>query len=240
MKNFYALTALLIPFLLGSCSNPTQPAYDGPGLHGQVFLEDSTGTRIPPPYAGITVTFPGISVSTDSLGNWTIQNPPQGNYNIVFSKDGFGSTSFSQDYNFTDSTGGWNDPDLVVLTQAPDSIVRVENVLVYDSTSPWTPEWLIPTVTATSQRVFIFIDTIPNVSSTGAHFSHPMELLEHDDNEWSDYDPEEIGYLGLHHGQTVYVTACAGSSATKFLDSNNHEVLGNVGPASNAYPVVIP
>jgi hypothetical protein len=232
--------------LLNSCSSPTAPAYDGPGIYGQVSLEDSTGTPIPPPYSGITVSFPSASivVNADSLGKWNIPNPPQGNYNILFSKEGFGSTSFKENYVITNSpgssTGSFNEPGIVVLTQAPDSIVRVENVLVFDSTSPWTPSGFMVSVTATSPRVFLFIDTIPNVPSTGVHLSHPIELLEHVANEWDNADPEEISYLGLRHGQTVYVTACAASAATKYIDVNNHQVLGNVGPSSNAVPIVIP
>jgi hypothetical protein len=67
-----------------------------------------------------------------------------------------------------------------------------------------------------------------------------MELYEHLDDEWDDPDPEDLTYLGLRHGQTAYITACAAWSSIRFLDSNNHEVLGNVGPSSNAFPIVIP
>ncbi|GEM_PF-2989254 len=228
--------------LVAGCSSPTAPAVTYPALYGRVQLEDSTGTPIPPPYSGILVTIPNWNdtVHADSLGNWNMANPPQGSYNVLFSKAGFGSTSFKENYSITYNSWGWNEQLFVALTAAPDTIVRVEKVLVFDSTSPWTPLWLVPSVTATSPRVFLFIDTVPNVPSTGIHLSQPIELLEHSANEWDNADPEEIGYLGLPHGKTVYVTACAASNAMRFLDSNNHEVLGNVGPSSNAYPVVIP
>ena len=242
MKHFIIFLVLSISVVFGSCTTTTTPAVTYPALYGQVLLEDSTGTQIPPPYSGITVTASGSSdsVHTDSLGNWKMANPPQGSYNVVFSKNGFGSTSFPETYTITNNSWGWSEQLLVALTKAPDSIVRVEKVLVFDSTSPWTPLTLAMTVTGTSQRVFFFVDTIPNVPSTGVHLSYPTELYYHVANEWGNVDPDEIGYLGLRHGQTVYVTACAASNAVRFLDSNNHEVLGNVGPSSNAYPIVIP
>ena len=242
MKHIIAFLVLLISVFLGSCTNPTTPAVTYPALYGQVLLEDSTGTLIPTPYSGIAVSVPGYddTVHTDSLGNWNMANPPQGSYNVVFSKNGFRSTSFPETYTITNNSDSWEEQLLVALTKAPDSIVRVEKVLVFDSTSPWTPASMAMTVTATSQRVFFFIDTVPNVPSTGVHLSYPTELYYHVANEWGNGDPDEIGYLGLHHGQTVYVTACAASNAVRFLDSNNHEVLGNVGPSSNAYPIVVP
>jgi hypothetical protein len=242
MKHLIAFLILSISVVFGSCTSTTTPAVTYPALYGQVLLEDSTGTLLPTPYSGITVSVPGFgdSVHTDSLGNWNMANPPQGNYNVVFSKNGFGSTSFPENYIITNNSDSWSEQLLVALTKAPDSIVRVEKVLVFDSTSPWTPASMAMTVTATSQRVFFFIDTLPNVPSTGVHLSYPTELYYHVANEWGNADLDGIGYLGLHHGQTVYVTACAGSESTQFLDSNNHEVLGYVGPSSNVYPVVYP
>ncbi len=249
MKHLIALLVLIIPVFLGSCTtSPTAPPYDGPGLYGQVMLEDSTGTPIMPPYSGIIVFIPGFSdtVRADALGKWNITSPPQGNYSLIFSKDGFGSTSFQENYVITISPGSasesFSEPGMVVLTQAPDSIVRVENVLVFDSTSPWIPAGIYVSVTATSPRVFIFIDTVPNIPSTGVHLSDPMELYEHHDNEFDDPDPEDLSYLGLRHGQRIYITACAASAATgwKYVGNGNQVQLSNVGPSSNAYWVDIP
>ena len=229
--------------LLGSCSSPTPPSDDGPGLYGQISLEDSTGTPILPPYSGITVSIPrNTSISADSLGNWRIPNPPQGNYNLIFSKEGFGSTSYKESYIITYNTWTYSEPGNgmpFVLTQAPDSIVRVEKVLDWDSTSPGTPQSMALFVTAKASRVFYFIDSTPNVPSTGVHTSGPIEIYEHNANQWYG-DMDWLSNYGFHHGETVYVTACAASAATRYLDVNNHEALGNVGPSSNAYPIVIP
>ncbi len=189
------------------------------------------------------VTIPGTntSVTADSLGHWTIANPPQypSNYNVVVSKAGFGTMSFPENNSDFDSVGWWP-PGFVVLTLAPDSIVHVETVFYYDSTSPWTPQEVLPAVTASSSRVFIFIDTIPNIPSTGIHLSYPTEIYGNLGNEWIANDPTGIGNFAFRHGETIYVSACAAFDDIRYLDSNNHEVLGNVGPISNSYPIVIP
>jgi len=239
MKHFLVLATLSISVLLGSCSTgPQEITYPS---YGHIKLEDSTGTPIPPPYTGITVTIPetNTSVTTDSLGHWTIASLPLNNYHIIISKEGFGSISFLENTSVIDSVG-WFPPGFVVLTQAPASIVHIEKVFCWDSSGTYFPAGVMPAVTAKSSRVFIFIDTIPNIPSTGVHLSNPSEIYGHLGNDWVANDQTDIGYLGIRHGQTIYITACAAYDGVRFLDSNNHEVLGNVGPSSNAYPIVFP
>ncbi len=240
MKHIIAFLVLSISVILGSCTNPGNPASTSLTRYGRVQLEDSTGNPIPPPYSGITVTIPeaNISVNADALGHWTIPNAPPYpyNYHVVVSKPGFGTISFPEDEGDLDSTYSysWFPTGFVVLTTAPDSIVHVEKVFCSDSTE------VLPAVTASSSRVFIFIDTLPNIPSTGVHLSDPSEIYGSLGNDWVANDPTYIGNLNLHHGQTIYITACAASNTIRYLDSNNHEVLANVGPSSNAYPIVIP
>jgi len=243
MKRLLTFAVLWISVLVGSCTSPSNPAVTTLPLYGRVQLEDSTGNPIPPPYSGITVTLPGtnISVTADSLGHWTIPNQPPypSSSNFVVSKSGFGTLSFHENESVFD-TIGWEPPGFVVLTQAPDSIVHIEKVFCWDSADVYQQGGVLAAVTAKSSRVFLFVDTVPNIPSTGVHLSIPTEIFGSDPNNWVANDQVDIGYLGLRHGQTIYVSACAGSDAMRFLDSNNHEVLGNVGPSSNVYSVVFP
>ncbi|HEY3874015.1 MAG TPA: hypothetical protein VGM92_00930 [Candidatus Kapabacteria bacterium] len=236
MKSFATFSIVSIALLFNSCSTSSSPGLINP-IDGRVQLEDSTGNPIPPPYSGITVTIPetNTSVTADSRGYWAIANPPQypDNYNIVISKAGFGTLSFSGYYDLLDSTA-WFPPGFVVMTLAPENIVHIEHVLYYDSTAPWVPVEIYPVITSKSTRVFIFIDTIPNIRSTGIHLSGPIEIYGHSGNNWLPNDGAEIGYWGFHRGRTIYISACAGSSSTEFGDS-----LRFVGPISNSYPVVV-
>jgi hypothetical protein len=243
MKHFLVFAIFSISVLLNSCLRTTAPEVTPQPRYGRVQLEDVTGNIIPPPYSGITVTFSGtnISVAADSLGHWTIPNAPPYpyNYNVVVSKAGFGTVSFPENEGDLDSNT-WFPTGFVVLSLAPDSIVHIEKVFCWDSSDTYFPAGVMPAVTAKSSRVFIFIDTVPNIPSTGVHLSEPSEIYGNLGDQWMANDQVDIGYLGLRHGQTIYITACAASDAIRFLDSNNHEVLGNVGPASDPYPVVFP
>ncbi|HEY3873945.1 MAG TPA: hypothetical protein VGM92_00580, partial [Candidatus Kapabacteria bacterium] len=66
-----AILAAMIAAMAGCTSPNSLPVY--PKLSGTVSLEDSTGTRIPPPYSGITVSIPSanLSTTTDAQGNFS-------------------------------------------------------------------------------------------------------------------------------------------------------------------------
>ena len=86
------ILAVIIVTMAG-CSNPNALPYY-PQLQGTITLEDSTGTLIPPPYSGITVSIPSanLSTSTDPQGNFNFPTEPEGAFNEVIAKKGFDST----------------------------------------------------------------------------------------------------------------------------------------------------
>jgi hypothetical protein len=73
-----------------SCKTSTSPQGEGT-LEGQTYLVDTLGNRLPP-FSNISVEVLGTSLetTTDSLGEWEIDNVPNGTQTLRFSKPGFG------------------------------------------------------------------------------------------------------------------------------------------------------
>jgi hypothetical protein len=93
-KNAFSLAIVAFLLLLTACKDEDSICTTCPipgTIKGTLMLVDSTGIAFDD-YSGATVELEGTSYQTtsNSLGEWEIQNVPIGIYTIRFSKQGFG------------------------------------------------------------------------------------------------------------------------------------------------------
>ncbi len=227
------ILAVIIVTMAG-CSNPNALPYY-PQLQGTVTLEDSTGTLIPPPYSGITVSIPSanLSTSTDAQGNFNFPSEPKGSFDEVIAKKGFDST-----IRYTPGTWGPNIGQMLQLTNAPDSIVTLE--LVWQS--PNLTE-IDADVRSKATHVFFVIDTLDTNAlaanvlppSDSIHLVDPVEIQPSAEVGWFG-GIGSTGY-GFKVPQLALLSAFAVLGEPVYDSIGKHRIIVNAGPRSNAWEV---
>jgi hypothetical protein len=234
MKNylFQSCLAAVLMVSIAGCSNPDGlPVY--PQVSGTVTLEDSTGTLIPPPYSGITVSIPSanLSTATDAQGNFSFLHEPSGAFDEIVSKKGFDTT-----IRHTPATWGFNIGQMLQLTNAPDSIVTLE---LMDETQ--NPNEIYVYVRSKAPHVFFAIDTIDTSlagvfpPSNGIHFVDPVEIKPSAEVGWFG----GIGATGYGFKGIALVSAFAVLGDPVYDTIGKHRIVVNAGPRSNSWGVVL-
>jgi hypothetical protein len=222
------LAAIIVIF--AGCTNPNSlPSY--PQLQGTVGLEDSTGTLIPPPYSGITVSIPSanLSTSTDAQGNFSFLSEPGGSFDEVISKKGFDSTIRLIPYNWGPCIG-----QQLQLTNAPDSIVTLELV---DQTPD--PAEIYVYVRSKASHVFFVIDTLDTNAqasnvlppSDSIHLVDPVEIRPSAQVGWFG-GIGSMGY-GFKEPHLAFLSAFAVQGDPVYDTIGKHRTIVNAGPRSN-------
>jgi hypothetical protein len=221
----------VITVTIAGCSNPNALPYY-PQLSGTVTLEDSTGTKIPPPYSGITVSIPSpnLSTSTDPQGNFSFPIEPNGAFDEVIVKNGFDTT-----IRHIPSTWGPCIGQMLQLTNAPDSIVTLE--LVWQS--PNLAE-IDAYVRSKASHVFFVIDTLADTNLRGSnwlppsdsiHFVDPVEIQPSAQVGWFGGIDSVYGFKEPHY---ALVSAFAVLGDPIYDSIGNHRIIRNAGPRSEA------
>ena len=222
---------------MAGCTSPNSlPVY--PELSGTVSLEDSSGTRIPPPYSGINVSIPSanLSTSTDAQGNFSFLTEPSGSFDEVVSKNGFDTT-----IRHTPATWGPNIGQMLQLTNAPDSIVTLE---LMDETQ--NPDEIYVYVRSKAPHVFFVIDTLDTNAlasnvlppSNGIHFVDPVEIKPSAEVGWfGGITSTGYGFKKPYFLAIVSAFAVLGNPVYDTI--GNHRIIVNAGPRSNLWGVVL-
>jgi hypothetical protein len=121
-----------------SCkSTTTGPSVVSTSIKGRVITASSY-RNYTPPFSGIKVSVlgTGVSAMTDDSGYYTLQNVPQGTYNIKISKSGYGDILWKS----VTITGGGNvpinwvyGPEYVTLMEVSNAVATITSAYVVDT-----------------------------------------------------------------------------------------------------------
>jgi len=220
MKKSAVIFALIVWTLLsitGCNENPESGSGLSGNLGGSAGLIDLNENQILNS-SGITVSAEGTGFTTtsDSSGTWNITSLPQGTYNIVFSKSGFG-TLILPDFQFVG--GGQASAGQVYLYQIPTySVKKLSDSISfdefgdadYDITFNVSFSGSIPTDSGYT-NAYVFFGTNSSVSSDSNNYLYYTEIGgnagDTSISQKEGYDLPEI----LIPGKKIYTIAYGGS-----------------------------
>ena len=193
MKNIAILSSILALALLGACKSATTIVENDVGIiQGKVAL--SVNCNAFSNDSGATVQIEGtvFSATTNSLGDWTINNVPAGIYNILITKPAFDTDLIPEDqfsgagtqFNENGSISSFSPLlDSVLITSIQitksdsiryrDSVVNKDSVgVIYDTISP---EYFLTTsfTMQGADSAIFFYGTLTDVTRPTSYFQTP-------------------------------------------------------------------
>jgi len=136
MKIQITLSILLAAALLGGCKNSTvvQSSDDLGTLRGKVAVFVNCDALSNASGATVHIEGTGFSATTDSLGEWTMNNVPAGIYNILITKPGFDTDLIAQDQ-FSGAGTQFLENGMISSTSPLLDSVRISSVQITKSDS---------------------------------------------------------------------------------------------------------
>lgn len=232
--------------LLMSCSkkNTTEvlPTPTG-SLTGRVVLNNSQGAVVENA-AGVTVSLDSTSynTTTDSLGNYTLKNIPQGIYTITYNKSGY---SIHKMIDVTIDAGNAPIVASYVNLYEPSSVQITSFSAKLDSPNVNVSVTINPPSSNSSfayyaPTVLVFMSTSPSVSSVNYISTYNIDFQYGNGNSIS----EDISsyYLNYPSGSKIYLIAYPNSyNEDSYLNpATGRTVYEGLGTPSSVVPVTLP
>ena len=222
MNHKYLLAFSLILssiMLLSSCKNSIAPTEPNSKLNGNLWgivnlIQENHANN--PSSEGVSVTIEGttLSTTTDSIGYWRFTNLKSGVYNIMFSKQGYGTTKLIK-YNFVPSdtmNSLYN-----MLFQIPDYYISVLHATELRDSIEVSGK--ISENTNYSRYAMLFY----SLDSTVDYNNYNLEeyLILYPDSSTFDFTVTKnlLHDSGLQSGSIVYLAAYTYTGLTAYTDS---------------------
>jgi len=206
-------------------------------VKGVVALFDSTGARVPNA-TGVTVSIDSttFTTTTDSDGNYTINNVAQGEYTITCSKTGYSTYKATNQFVLVEYSTTNIPP---VYLYAP-SIVTITNLTVQNSDSSCTISYTInPPSNFISEYVTFFISTSSTVSPS--NYIMPISFV----SSYGSTITTQVSslYQYFPSGSTVYIVAYGSYSGIHYTSPSTGKIVyagGLCAKPSNIASVTLP
>jgi carboxypeptidase family protein len=248
-------SVIVFSLLVSSCSQSNSVSNVQSGSITGLTMLVGNGTGNLPSSAGITVSLDNsnYSAQTDSAGHWEINNVAPGNYNVAFSKSGFGMCRI---YGITIEGPGTAYLDGISLGIASTISPTVSNVSI--STGTDGKPMLAWTAPPPNSQTFFFVDLDSTVQPGSQHAL--SEVCRGIDQTPGDSDSttasDKFGFsvaslynAGIPSGTKVYLSGsninnyCSATSACSgsYYDPVHNAYLAiSPGPRSNVVALTIP
>jgi hypothetical protein len=124
MKIQPVLSCILALALLGACKSSTTVVQNDVGIiQGKVAISVNCNALSNDSGATVQIEGTGFSTTTNSLGDWTMNNVPAGIYNIIITKPGFDTDLIAQDQFSGAGTQFLENGAISATSPLPDSVL---------------------------------------------------------------------------------------------------------------------
>ncbi len=235
MKIKPILFSLLPLALLGACKSSTTVVQNDVGIiQGKVALSVNCNALSNDSGATVQIEETGFSATTNSLGDWTMNNVPAGIYNIIITKPGFDTDLIAQDEFSGAGTQFLENGSISSTSPLPDSVSilsilvtkRDSTTLVNDSTIDTIVYIYSVSMTFTMNgpdSAISFMQTLTDISRSGVDSLRTQlqisrnEDLVHNDTLYGflwEYPPGGYQPGSIEAGDTIVVTTTPSISTT--------------------------
>ncbi len=229
-----------IAFFGLSCSNPSSPVSPIEGsIAGHIALLDSAGYVSP---LGVSVSIPSLNLysMTDSSGEWHFDNLPIGSYDLVATKQGYGTMKWFEEHVVGPGTLYISS---VAIPQIPGCTVTLDSIK-YDSVRGVATIDCFGAVSGLVNvgNIYIVIDGDSITTLNGTHlFWDAGEAEAVWNGPWSISIPPQVRNA-LASGTRIYVSAYWVANSSSFYYDPVESQIVPISPSkiSNAVPFIIP